>query len=70
MLLLRLVPIERPLAWLTQEVHALGVWGPLAFGALYVAATLLLLPSTPVSLAAGAVFGTVVGAVTVSPARI
>lgn len=65
-LLLRSVSIEGPLAWLTQEVHALGVWGPLAFGGLYVVATVLLLPSTPLSLAAGAVFGTVVGAITIS----
>jgi len=55
---LRALPVERPLAWLTQQVQALGIWGPLAFVALYVVTTVFLLPATPVSLAAGAVFGT------------
>lgn len=69
-LLARSVSVERPLAWLSAEVHRLGFWGPLAFGGLFVVVTLLLLPSTPVTLAAGAVFGTVVGAVTMSLASL
>jgi uncharacterized membrane protein YdjX (TVP38/TMEM64 family) len=64
----RSVPVERPLAWLTQEVQALGVWGPLAFAALYVAVTVCLLPGTPVVLAAGAVFGTALGTGTIMAA--
>jgi uncharacterized membrane protein YdjX (TVP38/TMEM64 family) len=59
------VSVERPLAWLTQQVQALGVWGPLAFAALYVAVTVCLLPGTPVVLAAGAVFGTALGTATI-----
>src|SRR5207248_218294 len=63
---LQLVPLERPLAWLTAEVQELGPWGPVAFALAYVILTSFLLPSTPVALAAGAVFGPVRGAVIVS----
>jgi uncharacterized membrane protein YdjX (TVP38/TMEM64 family) len=42
------------------------VWGPLLFGLLCVVFTVLLLPATPVMLAAGAVFGPVEGAVVIS----
>src|SRR5262245_8590868 len=65
-LLARLVPVERPLAWLSDRVEALGIWGPLAFAALFVVLTVVLLPATPVALAAGAVFGPEVGTVTIS----
>src|SRR5205085_4121831 len=56
---LQAVPVERPLAWLTGKVHELGPWGPVAFGLAFVALTCVLLPATPVVLAAGAVFGPV-----------
>jgi uncharacterized membrane protein YdjX (TVP38/TMEM64 family) len=57
LVLARTVSVERPLAWVTEEVQALGLWGPLAFAALFVVLTVFLLPATPVVLAAGAVFG-------------
>jgi uncharacterized membrane protein YdjX (TVP38/TMEM64 family) len=66
LLLGRLVSLERPLTWLAARVEALGPWGPLAFGGLFVVLTVLLLPATPVVLAAGAVFGTVVGTLLMS----
>lgn len=44
----------------------LGPWGPAAFVALYVVATVLLLPGSILTLGAGAVFGLVKGAVTCS----
>jgi uncharacterized membrane protein YdjX (TVP38/TMEM64 family) len=49
--------------WLKAEADALGVWGPVLLALLYVLLTFVLVPSTPVSLAAGAAFGTAVGAV-------
>src|SRR6266540_4876608 len=48
----RALPVQRPLEWLTVRVHELGVWGPLLFGLLFVAVSVLLLPATPVMLAA------------------
>jgi uncharacterized membrane protein YdjX (TVP38/TMEM64 family) len=63
--LVRSVSVEGSLGWLSEEIDSLGVWGPAAFGGLFVAATVCLLPSTPITLAAGAVLGLVVGAVTV-----
>ncbi len=65
-LLLRAVSVQRSLAWLTLEVHALGPWGPLAFAAVFIILTLALVPATPVVLAAGAVFGPVVATLTIS----
>lgn len=46
-------------AWL----HGLGVWAPVAFVALYVIGTVLLFPAALLSLAGGAIFGPVWGAV-------
>src|SRR5207248_10186457 len=62
----RLVSVEKPLAWLTQEVRSLGIWGPLAFGGLFIALTIFFLPATPVVVAAGAVFGPVEGTLIIS----
>jgi len=47
-------------------VRDLGAWGPALFVVLYVAATVLFLPGWILTLGAGAVFGLVRGAVTVS----
>ncbi len=44
----------------------LGPWGPVLFAVLYVAATVLLLPGSVLTLGAGAVFGLARGAVLVS----
>src|SRR5947209_18353137 len=67
-MLVRAMPVEQLLTWLTAQIQAMGFWGPVAFGALFVGLTLSLIPATPVTLAAGAVFGTGVGAVTTSGA--
>ncbi len=50
------------LAW----VGRLGHWGPLLFIALYITATVLSLPGSPLTLGAGAVFGVVWGSLYVS----
>jgi uncharacterized membrane protein YdjX (TVP38/TMEM64 family) len=65
-LLARTVPVERVTARLTNDVDALGVWGPLAFAGLFVLLTIFFLPATPVTVACGAVFGPVLGTAVVS----
>jgi len=49
-----------------HRIRDLGPWGPALFVALYVAATVLLVPGVVLTLGAGAVFGVVTGAITVS----
>jgi len=49
-------------------IRNLGPWGPAVFVLLYVAATVLLLPGSVLTLGAGAVFGLMKGAVLVSMA--
>lgn len=44
----------------------LGIWGPLVFGLLYVAAVLALLPGSALTLAAGALFGLIGGTIAAS----
>src|SRR4051812_10766217 len=66
LLLSRVVPADAALAWVTARAQALGVWGPVVLGLLFVVLTLVSLPATPLNLAAGALFGVVVGLVTVS----
>jgi uncharacterized membrane protein YdjX (TVP38/TMEM64 family) len=51
------LPVDRLLRWLTDRVQSLGAWGPLLFVLLYVVVTMTPLPGTPVTIAAGAVFG-------------
>jgi uncharacterized membrane protein YdjX (TVP38/TMEM64 family) len=58
-LLARRAPVDELINWLKDRVGSLGVWGPVAFGALFVVLTIFLLPATPVVLASGAVFGPV-----------
>jgi uncharacterized membrane protein YdjX (TVP38/TMEM64 family) len=47
-------------------VAALGIWVPVALALLYVVATVLLVPGMILTLVAGALFGLVVGTVTIS----
>lgn len=47
-------------------IESLGVWGPLAFGLLYVAAVVALMPGSALTLTAGALFGLVGGTVVAS----
>jgi uncharacterized membrane protein YdjX (TVP38/TMEM64 family) len=49
-----------------DAIAGLGLWGPVIFVALYVAATVLFLPGSILTLGAGVVFGVVKGAVIVS----
>ncbi|HEX5386947.1 MAG TPA: TVP38/TMEM64 family protein [Gemmatimonadales bacterium] len=45
----------------TAWVHGLGAWGPIAFIAGYVAATIAFVPGSLLTLAAGAIFGLLLG---------
>lgn len=57
LLLVRALPLEELTARLTDWVEGLGLWGPVAFVGAYVLATVLLVPGSLLTLAAGAVFG-------------
>jgi uncharacterized membrane protein YdjX (TVP38/TMEM64 family) len=57
---------DRPLERLSDRVGTLGIWGPVLFGLLFMVATVVLLPATPIAITAGAVLGPVVGAVVIS----
>lgn len=60
------LPLE-PLATAVKGwVESLGMWGPVALGLIYVVATVLFVPGTLLTLVAGAVFGLLVGFITVS----
>ncbi|HEX7008405.1 MAG TPA: VTT domain-containing protein [Phycisphaeraceae bacterium] len=56
-LFLQALPIGEGLERLTRAIDALGVWGPLAFAGIYAVATVLMLPGSALTLAAGALFG-------------
>ncbi len=58
-LLVRTLPVSRPVEWLRDRVGELGPWGPALFALGYVLLTAVLLPGTPITVAAGAVFGPV-----------
>ena len=54
--------IEEPMRW----VDRLGIWAPLIFGLLYIVATILMVPGSVITVAAGAIFGLFIGTMTVS----
>jgi uncharacterized membrane protein YdjX (TVP38/TMEM64 family) len=66
LLLVRLLPVDRLVALLSAKVESLGVWGPVMFAVVYVLAAVLFVPGSALTLAAGAVFGLVVGTILVS----
>ena len=65
---MRSLPVDLAVQAVNAWVESLGVWGPLVFGLVYILATVLLLPASALTLAAGAVFGLGTGTVTVSVA--
>lgn len=66
LLIVRRLPFEAALRAVEHWVGGQGIWGPLVFGLLYVVAVVLLAPASVLTLAAGAVFGTIVGTIVVS----
>ncbi len=65
-LIVRLLPVENAMRWLTDWVNRLGVWGPIAFALVYILAAVLFVPGSALTLAAGAIFGLLWGTVIVS----
>ena len=63
---IRQLPIGEWTAAIEQWVDSLGWWGPAAFIAIYIAASLLLIPASALTIAAGVVFGLFGGFVIVS----
>lgn len=66
LLSLQRLPVGPMVDALEQWIASLGVWGPIVFGLLYVAAVLLLLPGSAWTLAAGALFGLAGGTIVTS----
>lgn len=70
----RLIDLDKYLVVVQEEVRRLGTWGPLVYIVIFVAATLLLLPSIPFTILAAFLFSelraylTVVGATTLAAA--
>lgn len=65
-LMLRRLPVGPAIDKLEVWIAGLGVWGALVFGLLYVIASLLLVPGSTLTLAAGAIFGLALGTLVVS----
>ncbi|HMO24923.1 MAG TPA: VTT domain-containing protein, partial [Tepidisphaeraceae bacterium] len=66
MLIVRTLPVAAGVQWLEGWLADLGVWGPVAFAAVYVLAAVLFVPGGALTLVAGGLFGLVVGLITVS----
>ncbi|MGH6742940.1 MAG: TVP38/TMEM64 family protein, partial [Bradyrhizobium sp.] len=63
---IRRLPVAATLDALESRIDALGVWGPAVFALAYIVAVVALVPASPLTLAAGAMFGPVVGTITAS----
>lgn len=62
----RLLGLGERLEGLRQWIDSLGAWGPLVFVFLYAFAVVLALPGSALTVASGALFGSVLGVVVVS----
>lgn len=60
------LPIDHAIVAMKDRMSGLGVWGPMVFVLIYILATVLFVPGTILTIAAGTIFGLVVGMVTVS----
>lgn len=61
-----ILPLQELGLAVQRGVGALGMWGPVALALLYVVATVAMVPGWMLTLVAGALFGLVVGTITVS----
>ena len=52
-----LLPVDEWIKQLKSWVDGLGTWGYLIFGLIYIAATIVLAPASPLTIAAGLIFG-------------
>jgi uncharacterized membrane protein YdjX (TVP38/TMEM64 family) len=62
----RQLPVDSWIEASRGTIEGLGVWGPVAFGIAYVSATVLMVPGILLTIAAGALFGPLLGTATVS----
>jgi uncharacterized membrane protein YdjX (TVP38/TMEM64 family) len=60
------VPLGRLILAFEQWITSLGIWGPVIYGLFYVLAVVALVPVWTLTVAAGSLFGLVVGTITVS----
>ncbi|MGV3518663.1 TVP38/TMEM64 family protein [Luteitalea sp.] len=65
-LLLRVLPLDRLIGIAQVWIDGLGAIGPVALGVIYVVAALLFVPGSLLTLAAGAIYGLVLGTIIVS----
>lgn len=63
---IRWLPVEQGIQTVMTWIDQMGFWGPLAFGLIYAMATVLMIPASLLTIAAGAVFGLLTGIITVS----
>ena len=68
--LARALPLEPAVGALQRWIEGLGMLAPLAFGAVYVAAALLFVPGSLLTIAAGLLFGPWLGTAVVSAASV
>ncbi len=64
--LIRSLPLDRGMAAMNDWISGLGFWGPVVLAGIYIVATVLFVPGTILTLAAGAMFGLFVGFIAVS----
>ena len=64
------LPVNELLGDFLKYVQSLGIWGPVLFAAVYILATVLMVPGLILTLGAGFVFGLVQGTITVSIASV
>lgn len=66
LVLARYLGLDRYLKALQPWIESLGPWGPLAFIVIYVLASVMAIPGSPLTLAAGVMFGSFWGVIWVS----
>ena len=64
-ILARVLGIGDRLGEIRGFIENLGSWGPLVFIGIYVIATVLVIPGSPLSIIAGAIFGSFMGVIVV-----
>ncbi len=66
LLIVRSLPIGQAMEAMKDWMSGLGVWGPMVLVLIYIVATVLFVPGTILTIAAGAMFGLGIGMVTAS----
>jgi len=62
----RQLPVQSWLSDLEIWINGMGVWGPIVFAGIYLIAVIVLLPGSPFTIAAGAIFGPLWGTIAAS----